>query len=64
MPTTSTLSPQELHRTWEIAQQYGGGFVSTLATAWFKADQANKARIEAAFPHLIEEYGPGSPFWS
>ena len=64
MPTTSTLSPQELHRTWEIAQQYGGGFVSALALAWFKADRGNKARIEAAFPHLIEEYGPGSPFWS
>ena len=64
MPTTLLLSPQELHRTWQIAHTYGGGFVSALAMAWFKADQGNKARIEAAFPHLIEEYGPGSPFWS
>lgn len=62
MSTTLALSPQQMHRTWELAQQYGGGFVSALAVAWFKADRGNKARIEAAFPHLIEEYGPGSHF--
>ena len=58
------LSPEQMHRTWEIAQQYGGGFVSALAQAWLKADQENRARIEQAFPHLIEQYGPGSPFYS
>ena len=63
MPTT-TLTPAQTHRTWEIALKYGGGFVSSLARAWFVADSGNKARIEAAFPHLIEQFGPGSTFWS
>jgi hypothetical protein len=61
-PTMITTA--QMHRTWEIAQQYGGGFVSALAQAWFRGDQRNKERIEQAFPHLIEEYGPGSSFYS
>lgn len=57
---TRNLSPAQLHRTFQVMQQYGGGFVSTLAAAWFRADPRNRGRIEDAFPHLLDAYGPGS----
>lgn len=61
---TLTLSCDQLYRTWAAAEAYGGGFVSALAAAWFRGDPANRARIEAAFPHLIEKFGPGSSYYS
>lgn len=39
---------------------YGGGFVGALADAWSRADNHNSARLEAAFPDLVAQYGPGS----
>jgi hypothetical protein len=36
--------------------QYGGGFASALATAWFRADSGNRARIEKAFADLFAKY--------
>jgi len=36
-------------------EQYGGGFASSLATAWFRADLSNQRRIEGAFQHLFDE---------
>lgn len=59
----TTLSRIQLHNTFLAMEAYGGGFVKALALAWFKADVANKARIEAAFPHLLEQYGPGSGYY-
>ncbi len=59
MPTT-TLSATELHRTFAAMQQHGGGFCSALAAAWFAGDRSNRARIEGAFPHLLEQFGPTS----
>ena len=60
----TTLSPTELHRTFEAMQRHGGGFCSRLAAAWFSADRANRARIETAFPHLLEDFGPASRFYT
>jgi len=62
MPTT-TLSPTELHRTFAAMQQHGGSFCSALAAAWFAGDRSNRARIEAAFPHLVEQFGPSSSYF-
>jgi hypothetical protein len=44
-------------------ERHGGGFCVALANAWYKADAGNKARIEAAFPHLLDAYGPDSRFF-
>jgi hypothetical protein len=62
--TSTTLSPLQLHRTFCVMQQHGGGFCSQLAAAWFIADSSNRARIEAAFPHLLADFGPGSRFFN
>lgn len=43
---------------------YGGGFVSALATAWFRADNENSAKLATAFPNLIVKYGPGSDYYA
>jgi hypothetical protein len=51
------------HRSFELMQRHGGGFCQRLAAAWFAADTGNKARIEAAFPDYLAEYGPESEFW-
>jgi hypothetical protein len=56
----TTLSPTELHRTWAAIRDNGGGFCAHLARAWFHADGLNKCRLDAAFKHLLTEYGPGS----
>jgi hypothetical protein len=56
----TTLSPTELHRTFVAMERHGGGFCAALARAWYVADGGNKRRIEAAFPHLLEDFGPHS----
>ena len=35
---------------------YGGSFASNLAAVWECADCINSAKLEAAFPELIEKY--------
>lgn len=42
---------------------YGGGFASALAHAIARADGDNARRLHSAFSHLIDQYGPGSPFF-
>lgn len=37
-----------------MASGFLGGFAEKLALAWFAADSGNKARVEAAFPELLE----------
>ena len=61
---TAPLTANELHRTFTAMEQHGGGFCRALAQAWYKADLGNRARIEAAFPHLLVSYGPASPFYA
>lgn len=61
--TATPLSRVDLHRTFIAMERHGGGFCAALAAAWFKADGANKARIEGAFPHLLDSFGPDSKFF-
>jgi hypothetical protein len=51
------------HKTFENMERFGGGFCRNLALAWYVADTANKQRIEDAFPHLLEQFGPESLYW-
>jgi hypothetical protein len=63
-PTTfTTLTAHDQWRTFLAMEKHGGGFCSALAQAWYKADQNNKRRIEIAFPHLLESFGPNSSFF-
>lgn len=59
----TTLSPVQMHRTWLAAQHHGGGFLAALADAWMRGDSKNRARIEAAFPEVVEKFGPGTCFY-
>lgn len=63
MSTTTELTRAQTFRTFEAMQQHGGGFCQKLAAAWMAADGGNKQRIESAFPHLLQEYGPTSPYF-
>jgi hypothetical protein len=63
MNATTTLSPTELHRTFVAMERHGGGFCERLARTWYVADSDNKRRIEAAFPHLLEDFGPDSAYF-
>jgi hypothetical protein len=36
--------------------RYGGGFASSMAETWFRADPYNRETIEKAFPDLVREY--------
>lgn len=58
------LTPHDQWRTFLAMQRHGGGFCTALAHAWFKGDAANRRRIESAFPHLLEDFGPGSYFYT
>ena len=60
----TALNRTQMHRTFAAMEQHGGGFCRALAQAWYVADISNKARIEAAFPHLVEDFGPGSAYYS
>jgi hypothetical protein len=57
------MTHDQIHRTFETMEKWGGGFCKKLAAAWLHADQGNRARIENAFPHLLEEYGPEGKFY-
>ena len=59
MPTT-TADRMQLHQTFEAMERNGGGFCAKLARAWFAADPRNKAKIEQAFPELLQDFGPDS----
>lgn len=57
------MDSDEKFYTIKAMQQFGGGFVSALAAALSRADAQNTARIVAAFPDYIKEYGPKSKFY-
>jgi hypothetical protein len=60
---TTTLTQQELYITMRSMEVHGGGFCRALAQAWYAADRGNRHRIEQAFPHLLIDFGPTSPFY-
>jgi hypothetical protein len=60
---STTLTPTDMHRTFLAMECHGGGFCAALARAWYKADPGNKRRIEAAFPHLLDDFGPDSAYF-
>lgn len=58
-----TLSTTDKLRTFLAMERHGGGFCEALAKAWYKADGRNKERIEGAFPHLLDQFGPDSSYF-
>jgi hypothetical protein len=60
----TTLTREQLYYTFASMARHGGGFCAALAQAWMLADPTNKRRIEDAFPHLLEDFGPGSRYYS
>ena len=48
----------------KTVQRFGGSFYQSLASALQTADPKNFDRILAAFPELLEKYGPESSFYS
>lgn len=57
------MTPQQLHNTFKTMQHFGGSFCKDLASAWFRGDRHNRARIERAFPDYLRDFGPDSPFY-
>lgn len=52
----SEMTAEEVAAAWRLMERIGGGFASTLAQAFRKADLSNQARIKAAFPELQRDY--------
>lgn len=46
----------DMQRVFSLMEKQGGGFASSLAVAWRRADLQNKRIIEDAFKHLVAEY--------
>jgi len=62
--TFAALDAQTQFRTFAAMERHGGGFCAALARAWYAADSSNKRRIESAFPHLLESFGPESRYFT
>jgi hypothetical protein len=60
----TTLSNAQRHRTVASMERHGGGFCRALAQAWYVADIGNKRRLEDAFAHILEDFAPGSGYYS
>lgn len=58
-----TLNSTDKLRTFLAMERHGGGFCEKLAQAWYAADGSNKQRLEGAFPHLLEQFGPNSSYF-
>jgi hypothetical protein len=39
-----------------MMEAQGGGFAACIARAYYKADLSNRARLQAAFPDLFNEF--------
>lgn len=63
MPSTHALTDTQLYRTFAAMEAHGGSFCCALAKTWYVADRSNKARIEASFAHLVENFGPASAYY-
>ncbi len=57
------MNERDLFLMLKAMELFGGGFVQCLAEAWSRADAVNQAKLAAAFPELIEKYGPRSYFF-
>jgi 2-oxo-4-hydroxy-4-carboxy--5-ureidoimidazoline (OHCU) decarboxylase len=56
------MTPTEFHALIVRMDTHGGSFVSSIAQALRFADPTNRERLLAAFPDLVEKYGPTSKF--
>jgi hypothetical protein len=54
------MTDTELFQMRAAMNEFGGSFVRGLSVALSRADAENTQRILAAFPELVEKYGPGS----
>lgn len=54
------MSDDALHQAAHNMDNYGGGFASAIATAYFRADSNNKARLLLAFGDLFALHAPES----
>lgn len=59
--TWQAMSHDQRMATLRSMVNSGGSFTRRLAEAWFFADSANSRRLAAAFPELVQRYGPGGP---
>ncbi len=56
--TPVPLDRDRLLATLKNMGEYGGGFASALAAAWYRADAGNSAKLAQAFPNLLADYAP------
>lgn len=56
------MNTTELTQLIANMETKGGSFVSTIGTALRYADPVNRQRLLAAFPDLVEKYGPNGMF--
>lgn len=54
---------QQVHTLLSCAK-FGGNFARKLAEAALSADPTNRALVFRTWPMLVENYGPGSAFYS
>lgn len=54
------MTGHEMYFTMQAMLIYGGEFASAIGKALKLADPCNMGRLAAAFPDLVERYGPGS----
>lgn len=62
--TWTDMTPDQRRATLETMCKFGGEWVRRLALAWICADAINSAKLAAAFPELLQKYGPGSGFFA
>ena len=56
----SEMTGSQMVFTMRAMCNYGGNFAGAIGYAFQCADANNMHRLAAAFPDLIERYGPGS----
>jgi hypothetical protein len=52
----STMTDDQKLAVFRTMNRFGGGFASSLAETWFRADPYNRETIEKSFPDLVREY--------
>ena len=57
-----TMTKSDIHYTFAAAAEYGGSFFKLIGASGLQADPANKIRLLLAFPELMSDYGPTTPF--
>lgn len=58
------MSDHDFQTMVAAMKKFGGHFVRDLAALMQNADAENRARLIAAFDHLVRKYGPGSEAFS